>query len=449
MKYNTTKEELLAATERQMRTDQKNEAFQEEVLSQMATREEALRELQAQLVPQDLDMLRIQIQEELEVPHKQRLGEIEGEVQKWETLYYSVRRVYEKEKTENDLFKEQVKAAIDSDRAVFEAEVKSLEGQLLEMQDRASSLALDESLLEAQANFTQSQLRENQLKAEIDDLRRALSEIDATRQSEASIATERFAQAQAELANSKADLHGQTQRTLEAQSQAASLKVEVDSLREALAEKAAEASKRAERFAGAEKEALEIEKRLEREAERRRFAAEAEQKKLEDRLRRDIDACKLERKSLETERQNSRDRVERVMASEEAARADARQQIEGVEAQLHKALAAESTAREELKREEQKSEERIRANEIALNKAEAAAAKATKEAQLLRLKVARQAEELVAEKREKDLLQQKVKDQEDRIRTLSDSLSKSEMNASELGQAEQVIHEWTFYRCLE
>ena len=76
-------------------------------------------------------------------------------------------------------------------------------------------------------------------------------------------------QAQAELANSKADLHGQTQRTLEAQSQAASLKVEVDSLREALAEKAAEASKRAERFAGAEKEALEIEKRLEREAERR------------------------------------------------------------------------------------------------------------------------------------------------------------------------------------
>merc|ERR1711988_1643248 len=43
----------------------------------------------------------------------------------------------------------------------------------------------------------------------------------------------------------------------------------------------------------------------------------------------------------------------------------------------------------------------------------------------------------VAEKREKDLLQQKVKDQEDRIRTLSDSLSKSEMNASELGQAEQ------------
>ena len=138
-----------------------------------------------------------------------------------------------------------------------------------------------------------------------------------------------------------------------------------------------------------------------------------------------------------------------VLVKLEAARADARQQIEGVEAQLHKALAAESTAREELKREEQKSEERIRANEIALNKAEAAAAKATKEAQLLRLKVARQAEELVAEKREKDLLQQKVKDQEDRIRTLSDSLSKSEMNASELGQAEQVIHEWAFYRCLE
>ena len=135
VKYNATKEELLAATERQMLTDQKHEAQMKSVWARIATAENVAEELRQQYVPEDLDVLRIQIQGELEEPHKARLAELENEVLKWETLYYSVRRVYEKEKTENDLFKEQVKAAIDSDRAVFEAEVASLTGQLRELQD--------------------------------------------------------------------------------------------------------------------------------------------------------------------------------------------------------------------------------------------------------------------------------------------------------------------------
>jgi hypothetical protein len=44
-----------------MRSDQKNEAFREEAMAQMAQREEVLRDLQSKLVPQDVDLLRIQV----------------------------------------------------------------------------------------------------------------------------------------------------------------------------------------------------------------------------------------------------------------------------------------------------------------------------------------------------------------------------------------------------
>ena len=438
VKYNATKEDLLAATERQMRTDQKNEAFQEEVLSQMASREEALRELQAQLVPQDLDLIKIQLQEELEVPQRQKLGELEGEVLKWETLYYSVRRVYEKEKTENDLFKEQVKAAIDSDRAVFEAEVASLTGQLREPQDRTSSLSLDESLLEAQASFTQSQLRENQLKAEIDDLRRDLGDSEAARAAEGSKAVELLAAAQADVAGAKADLHAAEQRTLEAQAGAAALKAEAEGLREALSEKSLEVSRRGEKLAGAEKGVREMERRVEREAERSRLAAEAEAKKLEDRLKFQLEEAKREKEAAEVERIGCRERVERALRSEEAARVDARQQIEGVEAQLAKALAGEAEARAELKSVAHAAAEGKRAKDDELNAAEAQAHKMAKELELLRLKVAKQGEEIASEKRALEQAEKVRKDTEDKVRTLADALSKMEMKATESGQAEQV-----------
>jgi hypothetical protein len=41
-----------------------------------------MRAWQAKLSPQDMDMLRIQVQEELEGPHQQRVAALEGEAEK-------------------------------------------------------------------------------------------------------------------------------------------------------------------------------------------------------------------------------------------------------------------------------------------------------------------------------------------------------------------------------
>lgn len=77
---------------------------------------------------------------------ERRIKEAENEAKKYETLFYNVRRTFEKEKTEHLLFKEQVKQAIESDRQVFEVELLELHNKLDTMRQDAMRTNLDETL---------------------------------------------------------------------------------------------------------------------------------------------------------------------------------------------------------------------------------------------------------------------------------------------------------------
>ncbi|KAH8043787.1 hypothetical protein JL720_17302 [Aureococcus anophagefferens] len=58
-----------------------------------AARRERTRARGAQgLVPQDLDMLRIQVQEELEAPHQQKIADLEAQARSFQQMFFNVRR---------------------------------------------------------------------------------------------------------------------------------------------------------------------------------------------------------------------------------------------------------------------------------------------------------------------------------------------------------------------
>lgn len=80
-----------------------------QVLAQLADREEALRELQAQLAPQDVDLLKLELAEQLEAPHCEKLAAVESDARKWEALFVAGRRTAERERTEHALFQDQVR----------------------------------------------------------------------------------------------------------------------------------------------------------------------------------------------------------------------------------------------------------------------------------------------------------------------------------------------------
>lgn len=95
-KHNTTRKQLLEAVEGRVEADQRTETLVNKWKVQLEARTRELESLQAKLVPQDLDMLRAKVQEELEVPHHRRVALLEAEVEKHRQMFCKARREHER-----------------------------------------------------------------------------------------------------------------------------------------------------------------------------------------------------------------------------------------------------------------------------------------------------------------------------------------------------------------
>jgi coiled-coil domain-containing protein 41 len=206
------------------------------VLAQLADREEALRELQAQFVPQDVDLLKLQLAEELEAPHREKLASLEGDARKWEALFVAGRRTAERERTEHALFQEQVKAAIESDRAVFEAEVASLRRECGCLRSAAAELSLDEEAQRLRESLAASQHAHAARQDEASRLRGALEQLESVRRGEGKRAVEALAACEAKLSHGALNLRQALQQRAHADAAAQRARAEACGLREALGE---------------------------------------------------------------------------------------------------------------------------------------------------------------------------------------------------------------------
>ena len=79
-----------------MEADQRTETLANKWKVQLEARTRELESLQAKLVPQDLDMLRAKVQEELEVPHQRRVALLEAEAEKHRQMFCKARREHER-----------------------------------------------------------------------------------------------------------------------------------------------------------------------------------------------------------------------------------------------------------------------------------------------------------------------------------------------------------------
>lgn len=95
-KHNTTRKQLLEAVESRVSADQRTETLVHKWKVQLEARTKELESLQAKLVPQDLDMLRAKVQEELEVPQQRRVALLEAEVEKHRQMFCKARREHER-----------------------------------------------------------------------------------------------------------------------------------------------------------------------------------------------------------------------------------------------------------------------------------------------------------------------------------------------------------------
>eukprot|EP00903_Cladosiphon_okamuranus_P005510 g5490.t1 len=139
-KHNTTRKQLLEAVESRVDADQRTETLVHKWKVQLEGRTRELESLQAKLVPQDLDMIRAKVQEELEVPHQRRVALLEAEVEKHRHMFCKARREHERCKAEYEQY------TIDQGR----------EMEALHQQHKAESHVLKMRVQDLEASFADS-----------------------------------------------------------------------------------------------------------------------------------------------------------------------------------------------------------------------------------------------------------------------------------------------------
>lgn len=138
-----------------------------------------------------------------------------------------------------------MKAAIESDRAVFEAEVSSLRRECSQLRLSANDMSLDEEMGRLREALSASQHANVARQEEASRLRRTLEQLEQARQSDASAASAALAAAEAKLAHVNLNLRTALQQRSDAESATQAAVAECAGLREALSEqqKAAEHAK--------------------------------------------------------------------------------------------------------------------------------------------------------------------------------------------------------------
>ncbi|KAG5178485.1 hypothetical protein JKP88DRAFT_328851 [Tribonema minus] len=213
-KYSAQRKQLLEAVEAKIEGDRTTEAVVHKWRVQLEARTKELESLRSQLVPQDLDMLRMQMQEEIEGPHKRRLAAVEAEaekhrrVQRQLQMFFNVRRdlercraEYEQSTIDHTREAETVAAQHKSEVAALRMRLAELEATAADAQRSSQETVLRRRLQEmsaADAHLRQelSAVRADKEKLEVERHRLVLAhqgEVAAARAAAAALDAEKAA----------------------------------------------------------------------------------------------------------------------------------------------------------------------------------------------------------------------------------------------------------------
>ena len=103
-KYQEARENYLVVLEEKVDLERGNEAFIEKIKIQLSEKTKEFESLRDKFAPQDIDFVRIKVQEELEIPHRQKLQAMDKEVQKYRDDFFAMRRELEKCKAEYEAY---------------------------------------------------------------------------------------------------------------------------------------------------------------------------------------------------------------------------------------------------------------------------------------------------------------------------------------------------------
>ena len=343
-KFHVTRTQLVEATKAKIESDRNTELVVSKWKAQLDERTKELDILRGKLVPQDLDMLRIEIQDELEGPHQQKLAELEGQIQAAQRSYFDCRRELETVRAEFDQHASSQSAAIANEKLRGEAAVEALRSRLKEAEHKLSSTTsrFAKEKREIENEVLELRVKNDVLQSELTNLQKAAAMEKENFVAQLAEKVQHAAQVQTALTMTKCDLDQSHRDKDELEAHLVTLRTQHD-------RREADLGTLRKSFADQESRARTKEKHLMAKLEDARFECAATKKDLErekeDVLRfeaavsRRRDALELEvaelRRTASEARNEADDRIE-------AARTEARTTLAGFEDRLMAAELARS-----------------------------------------------------------------------------------------------------------
>ena len=133
-KYNEARENYMSTAAEKLEAQRKSEAFIENIKYQLAEKTKEFEQHRDKYTPQDIEYIRIQVQEELEVGHKQKVQSLESELEKQKEQFFSSRRELERSKMEFETVSQNQKREMQSQRDDMDATIQSLRRQISDLQ---------------------------------------------------------------------------------------------------------------------------------------------------------------------------------------------------------------------------------------------------------------------------------------------------------------------------
>ncbi|CAM9941955.1 unnamed protein product [Discosporangium mesarthrocarpum] len=180
-KHNTTRAQLLEAIESRVEADQRTDVLVQKWKVQMEAQTREMESLHAKLEPQDMDMLRARVQEELEEPHQRRVAALEAESEKNRQLFFNVRREYERCKAEYEQYTIDQGKELEMLHQQRKAEVHALKLRVQEMDSSLSDVSRDEEVRQLRRRVEEAAAVEKHLHAEISAVRAEKERVELER----------------------------------------------------------------------------------------------------------------------------------------------------------------------------------------------------------------------------------------------------------------------------
>lgn len=176
-KYNEARENYMSTASEKLEAQRKSETFIENIKYQLSEKTKEFEQHRDKYTPQDIEYIRIQVQEELEVNHKQKIQFLESEIEKQKEQFFASRRELERNKMEYETVSQNQKREMASQRDDFESTIHALRRQVSDLQLKEYQPEKDD-LLRAQRVRTHE--LEIMLKAVQDELSELRKERDTS-----------------------------------------------------------------------------------------------------------------------------------------------------------------------------------------------------------------------------------------------------------------------------